>query len=346
VLGSHVYTETLVGFADAVHGSLMLGDWGDAVVELAASWAVVLVCSGLYLWWPRGGRRGGTWFPRLLRARGRPLWRDLHQFAGLYTALLVLFLLLTGLPWATIWGGQLLAPASNALGLGYPEGSKRPLRSTSVTVAKAIGEAPWTLHHAPMPTSREAGPCSPAGEGAGDAQAPCPRPAPIGVDAAARVVAREGIANGFRLSLPRGPAGVYMAIAYPDRPEGQRTLQLDQYSGEVLGDIRFADYGAVAKAVEWGVAIHLGNYFGRANQVLMLLPCIGILVLVATGAGMWWKRRPHAAAGLGAPPRPASRVIGRGVVAVIAGLGLAFPLAGLSMLAVCAMDRALVGLRQ
>ena len=346
VLGAHVYTETLVGFADVVHGSLMLGDWGDAAVELAASWAVVLVCSGLYLWWPRGGRRSGIWFPRLLRARGRPLWRDLHQFAGLYTALLVLFLLLTGLPWAAIWGDKLLAPTSNALGLGYPEGSKRPLRSTSVTVAEAIGEAPWTLHHAPMPASREeAGPCGPSRE-AGSAQAPCPRPAPIGVDAAARILAQEGMEGGYRLSLPRGPAGVYMAITYPDRPEGQRTLQLDQYSGEVLGDIHFADYGAVAKTVEWGVAIHLGNYFGRANQILMLLPCIGIFTLVATGVGMWWKRRPRAAPGLGAPPRPANRVIGPGVLAAIVGLGAAFPLAGLSMIAVYAVDRVLVSLRR
>jgi uncharacterized iron-regulated membrane protein len=136
-----------------------------------------------------------------------------------------------------------------------------------------------------------------------------------------------------------------MAVAYPDRPEGQRTLQLDQYSGEVLGDIRFADYGTVAKAVEWGVAIHLGNYFGRANQILMLLPCIGILALVATGAGMWWKRRPRAA-GLGAPPRPANPIVGRGAVAVVVGLGAAFPLAGLSMAAVCAMDAAVARIRR
>ena len=30
------------------------GTLGDAVVELAACWALVLIASGLYLWWPRG----------------------------------------------------------------------------------------------------------------------------------------------------------------------------------------------------------------------------------------------------------------------------------------------------
>jgi uncharacterized iron-regulated membrane protein len=35
------------------HGELLLGNWGSAVVELAASWAIIMIVSGLYLWWPR-----------------------------------------------------------------------------------------------------------------------------------------------------------------------------------------------------------------------------------------------------------------------------------------------------
>lgn len=32
------------------HGSLMLGTWGDRLVELAASWTIVTILTGLYLW--------------------------------------------------------------------------------------------------------------------------------------------------------------------------------------------------------------------------------------------------------------------------------------------------------
>ncbi|MEP5286793.1 MAG: PepSY domain-containing protein, partial [Alloalcanivorax venustensis] len=42
VLGDVIYSDTLVGFADRMHGSLLLGEGGDALVELAASWALVL----------------------------------------------------------------------------------------------------------------------------------------------------------------------------------------------------------------------------------------------------------------------------------------------------------------
>ncbi|MBL26807.1 MAG: peptidase M4 [Rhodospirillaceae bacterium] len=333
VLGDYVYTRTLVGFADVAHGSLMLGDTGDAIVELAACWAFILVVSGLYLWFPRPGRTGGVWLPRL-RLRGRNFWRDLHRIGGVYTAVLILFLIVSGLPWATLWGGKVLTPLSNAIGAGYPDGTRRALQSGGVTVAEAVGEAPWTLHHAPMPAS------TPAACG----EPPCAAAPPIGIGAAAAVLASQGMRDPYRLSTPRGPTGVYMAYTYPDRPEGQRTIQIDQYSGAVLADIAFADYGGIAKAVEWGVALHMGNYFGWANQALMALPCIGILALVGTGITMWWKRRPRGR--LAAPPRPEKRGIGRGVVATAIVLGIVFPLAGLSMVTVWIGDRAFTTLRR
>lgn len=54
VLGSVVYDRTLVGWADAMHRSMLLGIFGERLVELAACWALVLLATGMILWWPRG----------------------------------------------------------------------------------------------------------------------------------------------------------------------------------------------------------------------------------------------------------------------------------------------------
>ena len=45
------------------HGELLLGDGGSLFVELAACWAIVMVLTGLYLWWPRNakGLAGVLW---------------------------------------------------------------------------------------------------------------------------------------------------------------------------------------------------------------------------------------------------------------------------------------------
>src|SRR5690606_38979333 len=72
-------------------------------VELAASWAIVLVLSGLYLWWPRGTGLAGVVWPRFGKGR-RIFWRDLHAVTGFWISGLVLVLLTTGLPWAGLWG--------------------------------------------------------------------------------------------------------------------------------------------------------------------------------------------------------------------------------------------------
>jgi uncharacterized iron-regulated membrane protein len=37
-----------------------------------------------------------------------------------------------------------------------------------------------------------------------------------------------------------------------------RVVYLDQYSGQVLGDTGFSQYGPAAKAIEWGIAVHQG----------------------------------------------------------------------------------------
>lgn len=340
VLGSFVYSETLVGFSDVAHGSLMLGDFGDAIVELAACWTVVLVITGVYLWWPRGRERvAGVVLPRL-RARGRIFWRDLHKITGLYAAFLILFLLFTGLPWATIWGGKFLTPVSNALGVGYPDATRFRAEAPEQTVAEAVGEVPWTLQQAPMPVSQVAGLRAgtdhhAAHRGQGSEVGQDLLPPSIGVDAAAEILAAHGLSSAYRLSLPDGPTGAYTAYTYPDRPQGQRTLHIDRYSGAVLGEVAFRDYGIVAKAVELGVALHMGNYFGLANQIVMLLTCIAIIFLVVTGLVMWWRRRP--AGGLGAPRTLAPLTL-RNAALIIAALALLFPLAGASLVIVLSLD--------
>lgn len=323
VHGAFVYTRTLVGFADTVHGSLMLGRIGDALVELAACWALLLIATGAYLWWPRaGGWRRALWPD--WRARGRGFWRGLHSSVGAWTAALIVFLILTGLPWAGVWGG-LLRAGLQPLGLGYPA-EHRHHAAAAPRVGQAVSDAPWTLRDAPLPASHAH---HRAHGGARD----------IGIDAVARTLAAHGLRADYRLSLPRGGDGVYTAVVYPDRPQGQRTVHIDRYRGAVVGDTGFADYGLGAQAVELGVQLHMGRYFGRANQLAMLLPCIGIVALSVSGAWMWWTRRPRGR--LGAPPAPAPARL-RTVAAIAVACGVAFPLLGASLLLVYAIDRLLI----
>ena len=68
-----------------LHGELLMGNRGSAIVELASSWAIVMILTGLFLWWPRGvpARRGclpaaGPGPPNLLARHPRR-----HRLLGL-----------------------------------------------------------------------------------------------------------------------------------------------------------------------------------------------------------------------------------------------------------------------
>ncbi|MEI8361782.1 MAG: PepSY-associated TM helix domain-containing protein [Betaproteobacteria bacterium] len=44
--------DKLMKVVHRLHGELLIGDIGSNLVELAASWAIVMIITGLYLWWP------------------------------------------------------------------------------------------------------------------------------------------------------------------------------------------------------------------------------------------------------------------------------------------------------
>ncbi|WP_133490600.1 PepSY domain-containing protein [Alcanivorax sp. 24] len=340
VLGAFVYARTLVGFADVMHGSLLIGRGGDALVELAASWALVLVITGLYLWWPRGRRGRGFTFDR--RTRGRKRWREIHRLVGVYTAVMIVFLIVTGLPWASFWGDRVLSPVSNALGLGYPPqlrhhgGGEVPAETTlsdtnpSKTMLETLGDAPWALQQAPLPDGRDHHGHLHHKEHDGELDTSA-----AAINRVHALLAAQGLPYGYRLSIPAEASDPYSAYTYPDRPQGQRTLHMDSGAQRLLVNVGFDDYGAIAKAVELGVALHMGNYFGRANQIVMLLTCVAIVALVITGTVMWWRRRP--ASGLGAPDSPPIRK--RYWLVVTLTLLALLPLAGLSLLLVLALEK-------
>ena len=64
ILKKEAENWTPVEIARNIHGELLLGTPGNIAVELAGAWAIVMVVTGLYLWWPRDGRGAAGVFYR------------------------------------------------------------------------------------------------------------------------------------------------------------------------------------------------------------------------------------------------------------------------------------------
>lgn len=309
-----------------IHSLQFFGFWASCLVEIAAGWAIVLAFSGIFLWWPRG-RNGGV-----LSVRGTPrsrmFWRDLHAVTGLFVCALIIFLAVTGMPWSMVWG-KYVQDWTTAAGLGQPSPPPGVVPDWQLGQQKKGGHVhgggaqanlPWALEKSVPPQSAPA----------------VPAQAAIDANQALAILAGLDVEKPFSLAFPSGPMGAYAATSRPARVEETRVVYLDQYSGKVLGDTGFSQYGPAAKAIEWGIAVHQGQEYGAFNRYLMLAGCIGIVVLTISAPVMWWKRRPKRSFGL---PPAASRRAALIVLAVIAIAGVIYPLVGLSMLAGLLLER-------
>jgi uncharacterized iron-regulated membrane protein len=159
---------------------------------------------------------------------------------------------------------------------------------------------------------------------------------PIGIDKALDQFHRLGLTGDFGVVLPIGPKSAYVANFRPAHVENTRTVYLDQYSGKVLGDVRYGDWYAGGKTIEWGTAVHMGREYGAINRAIMLAGCLGVVLLAGSSFTMWWKRRPSGRIGL--PAAPADPRVARGLLGIMIPVGIVFPLVGASMVAAAILE--------
>jgi uncharacterized iron-regulated membrane protein len=314
-----------------LHGELLQGDKGSMIVETAASWAIVMLITGLYLWWPRGAvGLAGVVFPRL-RSGQRVFWRDIHAVTALWVSFFALFLLVSGLPWTSSWGGML----TSLRALAAPTPVDQPWTTGTSSELKAR-EAANTRVASDVPTS---GPHAGHHMSAGD-MASMP-------DAEGPVLNRlVPVANGLHLAPPVLIAPPSMAAAHwTVRSDAQNrplrvTFDVDAESGSILSRNGFAEQPLLDRVIGVTTAAHEGQLFAPVNQLLGLFTACGLLTVSISAIVMWWRRRPEGVLGA-PPPRPDGR-FAVGLFVVIALLGVLLPLFGATLLIVLLLERTLL----
>lgn len=317
VLGSLDPEARIMAIDHEIHGQLLMGRTGSWLVELAASWAIVMILTGLYLWWPRGRGPAGVVWPRLGLGR-RAMWRDLHAVTGFWVAGLALVLLVTGMPWADAWGSAFKAVRTE---LGWVRGAQ----DWTIGGEHAGHESGGAMHtehdHAAMLRIQATG-----------------QPLPT----LGQIVAK---AQGERLAFPVLVSAPGADMAWTVKSDAQNrplrvTIRYDMATGKELSRQQFADKHVIDRVVGYGIAWHEGQLFGWINQLVGLLTALMLVTLVVSGFVMWRRRWPEGT--LGAPVAPHVPPRMRGVAAIMLGLALLLPLFAASLALLWLADRLLL----
>ena len=307
-----------------LHGELLIGDKGSYIVETAASWAIIMILTGLYLWWPRNATGlGGVLYPRLHQS-GRAFWRDIHAVTGIWVSLLALGFLFSGLPWATSWGGYLKA-ARRITGKAIVHEDWATGRSSEIAERLAMDKNSLAVMEDDHAGHGKRGMKMPA------LTSYAPLNKMIGP------VSRLHFAFPVLIVPPMRRGGAWTAKSDAEDRVLRDQVTLDPTTGAVLARLNFGQRPLIDRLVGIGVAAHVGQLYGWLNTVVNLSTALGLIVLCISALILWWRRRPEGA--LGARAWTVSPRFTLGFAGLVFALAVYLPMFGITLLLVALTER-------
>lgn len=309
---------------------------GNLWMEVTAGWILVLLASGLYLWWPRAIQSAKPLLKLRWGKGGRIRWRDLHALTGVVLSVVLICYVLSGLTWSRYWGENWRAfSATVAPSVSVAAPSTPAKMGDYDRLGRRIA---WAATDDPVYASNAGGPTS----------------ARISFADVDRIAKDERMVPGYAIIPPSDSTengetvyGSYTVVnRWPQKVSEQRTLYLDQFTGATITNATAAQDGALSRLTSFGIAMHMGNQLGVLTRISATLACVGVLLSVLTGFLMWWKRRPAGGTGLPGPTSAATRAatpthVVKAVSIAAVALGVLYPAFGVSLLVVLGAEAVL-----
>lgn len=330
-LDSAISDKRFLAVVKDLHGELLLGNRGSYVVELMASWMIVLIITGLYLWLTSSDLTANVqskwrrWFvPQFHMKRARSGYKSLHGVIGIWFTLPILVLLLSGLPWTQLWGSgfkQLQAY------MGWQDQPQFNIASVPVEQNGAFANKSslWEISSDPHKHHNHSADKT-------DTKQINLSPLAIIVES----LKQEDLAPPVLISPPSGNSQIWSARSMSQQRSERVTINFHPITADELSRIEFADRHPVRRVVSHGISLHEGVLFGWFNQLLGLLTAVAIIVLSTFGLLIWWLRRPKGQ--VSAPPK-VTGTVPIPLILLILVMGLLLPAAGISFIVVAVLDK-------
>ncbi len=358
VLGSSREGSGIVGLSNRLHGFLnndkasvslptVSALWdhgavmrpyviGDLILEVLGVWTLVLIATGLVLWYPRRTKatQRRKWLSMRWSKGGRPRWRDVHAMSGLGMFLVLGVTIISGLGWSTYWGSNFTALANEISPNSWTDAPPSTL-GTRGDLDRLGNKIPWNTGDRPIPASY-----APASDDA---------PAPLSLDSVVGIGQSEGMKPGFSVIFPANAVdeatgdmtygSFTLSNSWPRKTNEGRDLFLDQFSGQTLAEQNGWGYGSVSYAMDSLVSAHMGTQMGIITRVAMTALCLFALTSAFAASAMFIRRarRSHVA-----PRREHDVRLDRRMGIVATGMAVVFPVWALTAGAILAVDRFII----
>jgi uncharacterized iron-regulated membrane protein len=275
---------------------------GKAITGASNLAFLFIVCSGLYLWWPRSWT--GTNVKNVILFRGglSGKSRDFnwHNVIGFWCCVPLFFVVLgasvVSYPWATALVYRAVGEEPPAPAAAKQAPPQRAAQESAAAGKAARGReaiAPGSQVGAVKAEESRAGLQAEASPDAGDAEGP----ADLSFDGVDTLFARaEQQAEGWKtitLTMPDSnskPVIFLIDQGMGGQPHLRSTLTLDRQTAEVVKWETFAGFSTGRQLRTWLRFIHTGEAGGFVGQTIAGIASAGACVLVWTGLALSWRR--------------------------------------------------------
>lgn len=253
VTGRIDYTKDFFVIVKYIHWSLLLNTvYGQPIVGYATLIFVILLITGLVLWWPKNLKKSN--FNKSFKIKWKASFKrvnyDLHNVPGFYALFITLILALTGMVWAMKWFQDTVYIVA----------------SQSLTPPTFVAKTSDTTMHAVQ---------SPLDIAFLNASKAFNTHERIGISPA---IGKEGVVYAY---------GYHGKETYYDTDE----LQLDQYTGKQLYRSNFVDKNNGEKIIGMNYDIHVGAILGLPGKILAFIASLIAASLPVTGFIIWYGRK-------------------------------------------------------
>jgi vanillate O-demethylase ferredoxin subunit len=256
VLGHQARYGGLYGTVEALHRfRFMNAAAGLSIIGTAALlFALVMICGGLYLWWPR---RTSAWRSALRfnpRLRGRAFALNLHTTIGAYAGVVVFVVALTAVPLSLGWAKAAMFAVTGTTDM--TEDAKLPIAARKSIEPKSGAvismQAAW--------------------------------------EKARGVIG--GPLLWASLHYPRKGEPIEIGIVETGAPhaDARSYVFIDSRTAQIVELRPWATLNAGSKLYYWLLALHTGHFGGVFVQCLMLAGMIGVAALGYTGVETFLRR--------------------------------------------------------
>lgn len=241
--------------------------WGKVVVGTSTLLFVLVLVSGIVIWWPRTRKALQNSLKITVRKGLRRFWYGLHVAGGMYALLLLLVMALTGLTWSFDW------------------------YRTGFYTLFGVATQPETTKKAPIPQQQN-----------NERKEHSPRQNETAeTDRTAHWQTvyeqlKQKNPDARQISLSDGSASV--SINRFGNTRGADRYQFDTRTGQLTGHTPYSDLDRSGKIRGWIYSLHVGSWGGLLTRLLWFVAALLGATLPLTGYYLWIRRlmkKPHLA---------------------------------------------------